>query len=686
MRRAGSGIAALAAVGCVAVGAGLVAGRALSDEPPATLDPVGGEQCSAVLEKGLPPAEEAEALTRCTNGGSLIQNAVQTLGPSIVGPSTTPPTCVERIGNATALAEQAEGRRDRLIIDSFGTARRQRIAIPAMPDLQGRNRSVEVAAEDYTHVFSGAESLLEAGLYVAELLPPDRQGFLAVDDPEFPSGNAGAVILWRKGAGQTQAIVIHSGDRNPTAFSSLPTLRVEAKALDTLIGSLIASRHPARLVPEAYGWAEQSSIALGTNCRLPVFAPFEVEVRRAKPSWFSSLFGNRYSRRVPKVTRVQNIESTAVSWEAIDRAQLTAGMTADAFAEVVADLRNQASKHSAAIRAALAPSTSGEQQAARLGALNEDVKSVLSEATAMLEGIEASRVYGTFHDTNVDPQALIRELQTMSLNLEEVAINELGPVLNPGDSGAQVASLWLPVSSASPPRTLTGCSLSMIERDIGTVSIPVALPQGQSPLTSRGLARFWFARAPGVSRQYRLQASLRLDVNDVRRLHHQAANHLLHSKYTKTCELRPSIESTSQAAGASGTLFMQSRARVEVWACGWFKYPCGVSLKGTKSCKKHVRTRLNGWGFQRKHELNPSVEGTSLRYEFREVGASGQSVTVNLEENALMDQVINATELMPVNSRFVGWDKRLWNAVELRGNSNLDESTACQIAAQIRAH
>lgn len=676
--------AALRGGSCVAL-LGIVAmGQAFSNEPAPAVGRVGGQQCSEVLEQGLAPVEEAEALARCSHRELPIQNVSQTLGPTLTGPVLAPQSCAEQIGNATSPALGREGRRDKVVIYSYGTARRQRITLPGMPGLQGRHPSLELPAEDYTHVFSGADSLLSAGAYVAEILPPDRQAFLLQDDAGFPSGSAGAIVLWNKGQAEAQPIVLHSGIRSPDAFSRLATVRMEAKALDALIGAMVASRHPGGVVPEAYGWAQQSHIASGTNCRLPVFAPFDLEVRSAKPNWFAALFGDRYSRRVPKVSREASLQAASVSWEAIDRAQLTAGMTPSAFAAVVGDLKDQAAKHSAAIRSAIAPSASGEQQAARLGALNDDVKSVLSEATAILEGIEAARNYGTFVDSGVDAQTLIRELQAMSLNLEEVAINELGPVLNPGDPGAQVASLWLPTSSASPPRTLNGCSLSMIERDIGVLSIPIEMPQGDSSISSQGRARFWFVRAPGTPKEYRLQASVRLDVNDVRRLHQQAATYLLQSKYQKTCELRPSVESTSQASGASGTLFMQSKARVEVWACGWFKYPCGVSLKGTKSCKKHVRTRVNGWGFQRKHELDPSVEGTTLKYEFREVGSTGQGVEVDLEDNALMDMLINATELMPVDSRFVTWNRTFWNAVELRGQSNLEESTACQIAAQIR--
>lgn len=643
--------------------------------PPASL------LCSDVLEAALPPTEAAAALARCLGDAAVpkIKNAGLPLSEKPPADPADGRTCQARLD---ALTDGFNAPQDRIELEMYGTGRIHKLVLPGARSDNGGE--VEFALQDYTHLFqhAGASRLLP-GTYSVEILPEDRQGLLVANERDFPSGASGALVLWRDDDPTVKPIVIHSGPARADAFHRLATLLTSPEEMDRLIGTLLSLRNPDGVAPFGVSqWSSQQDPFGTSTCRLVQYAPYRLAVRVRAPSFWTGLHGKHFSRKVAKVSKLGTpLAPVEISWEQIDRAQLTTGMGPLGYLDVMRDLIQRVHEKSAEIRAIAYSNDGVEVRRVRLTQLNTDTADLVAEASTVLEGYhESARREGFVSD----PQAwaaYVRELEDLVLRLEELGQNELEAVLKPGDAGGAVASLW-PASSNAPIAT-NACPLRVVERKLAPMMLPLDLPQGPRQLAAEGQGRFWFVRVPGTQDVFRLRSSIRYDMAQLASEHHAMAEWFIDNRLKSSCSDRFFLEKAAQAASQSGVVELQTGVRYEYWQCGWFKYPCGVSLKGTKSCRKNIRTRLFQAGRSVRHRLTPSVSGTALLLDLSGEGIVPIAGRFDLTDVPEFDALMVATGLTPESTRFVEWNNRLWHGTELRGDVDLSAATACLIQSSL---
>jgi hypothetical protein len=648
------------------------------------LAPPASPLCSDVLEAALPPTEATAALARCRNDAAVpkIKNARQSLSETLPADPADGRTCQARLD---ALTDGRNAPQDRIELEMYGTGRIQKLVLPGARS--DDDDEVEFALQDYTHLFQDAAvSRLRPGTYSVEILPEDRQGLLVANERDFPSGASGALVLWRDDDPAAAPLVIHAGPGRADAFQRLATLLASPEEMDRLIGTLLSLRDPYAMVPFGVSDWESQQDPFGTNtCRLVQYAPYRLAIRVRTPGFLAGLHGKHFSRKVAKVSKSgASLIPAEVSWEQIDRAQLTTGMGPLGYLNVMRDLMRRIQDKSAEIRAIAYSNDAAEVRRVRLTQLNTDTADVVAEAATVLEGYrESARREGFVSD----PQAwaaYVRELEDLVLGLEELGQNELGAVLKPGDAGGAVVLLW-PASSNAPIAT-NACPLRVVERKLAPMKLPLALPQGDRELTAEGEGRFWFVRVPGTQDVFRLRSSIRYDMAQLASEHHEMAEWFIDNRLQPSCSDRFFLEKAAQAASQSGAVELQTGVRYERWQCGWFKYPCGVSLKGTKSCRKNIRTRLFQAGKSARHRLTPSVSGTALLLKLSGEGIAPIEGRFDLTDVPEFDALMVATGLTPESARFVEWNNRLWHGTELRGDVDLSAATACLIQSGLETH
>lgn len=657
--------------------------------------------CSDILEAGLDPATQALALSQC-NGNKVGARSDVDAQP-IDWPRNTDPwtagqppaqACSDLVRSAVQSHPSAAGKgRDLLVLETYGTGRRQKLVLPGLDVRRGCSGCVNGARqtfplEDQTHrhlLAGSVTSTLIPGRYAAQVLPGDRHSFLLPPESRtgVNTGSAGAVVLWSVDNKDAFPIVIHSGGRDANMLARLPSLLLDPRLMDQLIGSMLALRALEPGPAQASTWQAQAPLVGRGDCRLPMFASFEVEVRPAGygrfRNWIRSWFGDQYGRPVPHPgPPAANLEPVAMSWERIERAQATAGMTPAQFRELAGHLLVQSNTHSAAIRAALDPGLTAEQRIARLTALNSEVGELIIETTVTLEGLQAALEQPDFQGQ--DWSGVISALEGSALRLDELLQNEVGPTLSPGDAGGAVASLWLPSSEAPAPRAV--CDLARIDGALPPLSVSLPVKGQNFTLRGSGNARYWFVPVPGQQGVFRMNASVRYDTDDLRSLHRDVANHL---RPNNSCQERTFLENTDQAVSERGFVALRSQGRLELWHCASFKYICGVSLRGTKSCKKHIKTRISKIGFQRRHRVDVQADGTVIGVALSgpEI-ASDTGFAYDLERDPKTAALAAMTGLSADRGRFMEFNRDIWLGAELRGDVNLDESLACALASQLR--
>lgn len=657
--------------------------------------------CSDILEAGLDPATQALAFAQCdtskigtrSDAGAPPIDWPRDSNPWIAGP---PPVqaCSDLVRSAVQSYSSGAGEgRDRLILNTYGTGRRQQLVLPGLdirrgcPScLSGARQSFPI--DDHTHRYllaASAKSMLLPGRYAAQVLPGDRHGFLLPTESRtgLSTGTAGAVVLWSMEQKDAPPIIIHSGGLDANTLARLPSLLLDPRLMDQLIGSMLALRALEPGPARGSTWRAQAHLVGRGDCRLPMFAAFDVEVRPSARGRLGtkvrSWFGDRYGRAVLHPgPSAASLEPVTVSWERIERAQATAGMTPAQFRELADHLLVQSDAHSAAIRAALDPGLTAEQRIARLTALNSEVGELIIETTVTLEGLRTALHQPEFQDQ--DWSGVISGLEGSALRLDELLENEAGPILSPGDAGGSVASLWLPSSEAPAPGA--ACDLGRIDGALSPLSVLLPVKGSNFALHGSGTARYWFVPVPGKQNEFRMNASVRYDINALRSLHRDVANHL---RPDNSCQTRTFLENTDQAVSESGSVALRSQGRVESWHCASFKYICGVSLKGTKSCKKHIKTRISKVGFQRRHRVIVQAHGTVLGIALTGPDiAADTGFAYDLERDPKTAALVALTGLFADRGRFMEFNRHIWLGAELRGDINLDESLACALASQLR--
>lgn len=601
-------------------------------------------------------------------------------------------SCNDLIEMATGhpAGQPGPGMKDSVLIDLYGSGRREKMELPGSEEatcLICSGKPVRpFVADDYTHLAARAGGpSLQPGDFLAEILPPDRQRVLVDGEPEFDSGTSGAVILRRIGDEQGQPIVIHSGARAPGTLARLPSLLMAPSELDRFIGTLLGTR--SEFGGDTRTW-EGERFALGddSDCRAATFEPFHVRVVGAKASWRERHFGARFGASVAAVAEPERVVPLAVvDADTIDRAQLTAGLNPLGFDQRLLPLFRAIDRQSASIRAVVAQSLNDDERLRRLTSLNQETRDTLGEASVLLEGLRESARMPDFQSSATSWPAVIRLLEQSISGLDELSDNEVAPVLLAGDSGSVVKTLWLPSSGQA--QTTAVCRLDPIVRRVPAQVIPLPLPGGVRPISVEGQARFWFTPVPALPGSYRLDTSLRLDVGPFRKLHRQMAGEVvdrMKALVNSSCEQRISLRETDQAAGQNGALYLKANVREEAWWCGWYKYPCGLSIHGTKSCRKNVRTRLFSFTKAVRQQVETEVAGTTARFRMEGEGI-GQPVQASFDLAGIpgLTSLMTMAGLRPIRASFVEWNAGLWHATELRGEIDLDPVVACAIADQL---
>lgn len=655
------------------------------------------QSCSEVLEAGLDPVSLALKLSDCVEKegttppqlGDHSNNRL--LGRSDPGEDIqhAADVCSEDIRSAVESYIPYQGiTRDTLIIEHYGTGRRQKLVLPGIDTnlicadcAYGARRTFPL--QDQTHIFSTSDSMLTSGRYAAQLLPADRHKFLIPHDlrDEIDTGSKGAIILWKMDERNSLPIVIHTGKADSRTLYRLPSLLVDERLMDLLIGSILALRSLELGPSKASTWRERAPLAGWGNCRLPTFAPFQVHVRPTRYNLLRSWFGERYGRHVRHFGQKPiELKPVTVSWEAIERAQITTGMTPSQFRELADYLLAQLNSKSAAIKVALDTNLLHQERISRVMALDTETRELIIDTTIVLEGLHSSLAEPEFLE---EDWGIIRLLENSTLKLDESLQNNIEQTLKPIDDA--VVNLWLRSSQGEGP--LSDCNASPIENlDPVEKMLPDISPEievaGRSfTLKGRGTGKFWFVPVPAKPNIYRLNASFRYEVDSARALHQEVSNHLLPEK---SCQSRFFIENLDQIINQNA-LSLRSQGRAETWHCGWFKYPCGVSLKGTKSCRKDIKTRLLVLGFERYHQANASAQGSIIGVRLTGPDTDEKSgFEEDIDQFPDVAHVVVTSGLTATEARFLEFDRRIWLGAEFRGEVNLSRGTACNLATMMR--
>ncbi|GAB3359265.1 hypothetical protein GCM10027430_30920 [Lysobacter tyrosinilyticus] len=599
-------------------------------------------------------------------------------------PPSDSSSCSERIEQRVTLGSGSNKRRDRLEITTYGPGRRLRLEVPGARDLcfSDCDKNFNLfAADDYTHVAKvGGQPLpLAAGEYDAEILPPDRQALLLGRDVMLDTGNAGAVVLSRKGAPEDEpAIVIHSGPATAQVVGGARTILMTPDALDRLIGYLMSARVSEFFVP----WSTlKNALPADAECRVASFAPFPVHVVAADPPGVSSWWGNKFGAKVPAVpVGVQVSEAMPVSLDDINRAQLTAGMNAIDFLDRMEPVHKKllASDFTAVAKDS---TLSDEQRRQKLYALNEAARDTIAEAIVLLEGVRESLKDPKFTDQREDWAQLVQQFEAATEALQSQADNEVTPLLTAGDKGGMSASLWLPASDKQQRGKV--CDLRPVERSIQLPPQTLQGPKGPVALEMPAQVRFWFSPVVGAPDTWRLNASVRADLEPLRPVHRRIAQ-LYVDTQAQTCNDRAKLRETDQGVSDSGSLRLKANVRKESWFCASYKYPCGAGLKGIKTCKENIRSRLYAITMGVRQEVVPFAAGLRFGADVSGGGlAAASRIDIDLAQIAAIQPLMTATELRAQSSRFINHDGKMWNAVELKGARQLDETWACVISEEL---
>jgi hypothetical protein len=195
--------------------------------------------------------------------------------------------------------------------------------------------------------------------------------------------------------------------------------------------------------------------------------------------------------------------------------------------------------------------------------------------------------------------------------------------------------------------------------------------------------RFWFAPVAGSPDHWRLNASVRADLEPLRPAHRRIAQQYVDMQ-SQTCNERTKLRETDQGVSDSGSLRLKANVRKESWFCASYKYPCGASLKGVKTCRENIRTRLLSVTMGVRQEAVPFASGLRFGAEISGGDLAAESrIDIDLARIAAIERLMTATELRAQSSRFVNYGGTMWNAVELKGARHLDETWACVISEEL---
>ena len=525
-----------------------------------------------------------------------------------------------------------------------------------------------------------AEGSLEIapGSYLAQLLPPGREKRLFQDADDLQIGKNGALVLTPESGDRVfcsqPPIIVHSGAPTTTNVRWIRSLIMAPADLDVVLGTLVGIRRWQLLgfPPAAYlPWKLGAALLQGLDDaqRRILLQPHRVLVERRRRTLLQAIFGG-YGRTVPAPSPVDSereLGPILATPEELHTAQATAGFKSLDYLRQVMDLTDELKTVEAELNKVLALRDPAQRRT-RIQTLTPRVRDMIVRLAATAQGMRDDISAGFLKDDG-SWSPLLALLDRKIQEMRDVHDADLDAALFAGivqDTGAA----WSFVAPA-PPRA--ACDLSAVTLQIP----PTTLKRLKLPIT--GLAHFYFVQIAGPRTEYRLNASLRANVDRLRALHRTLAGAEV-ARRPNSCSERWHLRQTDETVNRAGEILTKAMVRADIFACASFKYPCGVSLRGTKSCTHTMKTKLFSLteAFMRRVTTAPADDGIQYRFD-------GESEHVELDDFLEELRKLSTTAgLRVTSSRFTLKDRLLGNAIELRGAA-LKPSVACSIARQLRS-
>lgn len=512
---------------------------------------------------------------------------------------------------------------------------------------------------------------LKPGLYAARILPPGRNRRLFPGARDIDTGKDGAILLTRAVENNLlpsselpfcteDAYIIHSGEMTTTNAEWLRSIHVEPEDLRTIMGTLAGIRVDQ---PAYRTWRDVPLARMTDSVRFRVFQPYPVEVVTRERTFWEFLFRRSFGSTVEQPRTVPSTRGAPpllLSPEEVHLAQLTAGLDSAGYMERVRALEQRYGPAMTELERIAAIENDAERRR-RLAALSPQTQETLALFAAVSQGIRDDIENGVLQSP-IWPEQVLARLERTTDRLESYA--DAGAEDTSGTAGGIA---WI---HGATPRG-EKCDLAAVHRPIAQLDIPVIAGR---MLRTHGSAMFWFQEIPGQVPTYLMHSSIRLNANGIRPLHRAIANQEMRAN-RESCSSRWSLRETDEWVTPAGELRTKANVRNDQHACVTVKYPCGISIRGTKSCKKVMSTKLGSItvGVRKLVRTRANPEGV-------EVEAGGQPQVVRFTSIVPGFQNLQTmTGLQGSAARFAKQGSEIWHVVELRGDQPMRASVACSI-------